>query len=319
MQVQDFNEKVIELHPDVLDFSRLETLQVNVGNRCNQVCRHCHINAGPSGDKMMGKGVMIKILDILSAHPNLILDITGGAPELNKHFRFLVEGAAKIVSRVMVRTNLSVFFEDGMEGLPEFYKENNVVVISSMPCYLQENVDEQRGDGVYNKSIEGLKKLNQMGFGDTLELNLVYNPGGAYLPPRQQCLETDYKKYMKENFGIAFSNLFTIVNAPLGRFKKLLDSKGEYESYMRLLAENYNPEAARNIMCRNLVSVDYRGVLYNCDFNQAVDLPIRDGDGKLVTIDELEELVQSGFRIETGHHCYCCTAGSGSSCTGAIA
>jgi len=319
MQVKDFNEKVIELHPDVLDFTRLETLQVNVGDRCNQVCRHCHINAGPAGDKMMGKGVMIKILDVLRGHPGLVLDITGGAPELNKHFRFLVEGAAKIVSRVMVRTNLTVFFEDGMEGLPEFYKENNVVVISSMPCYLQENVDGQRGDGVYNKSIEALKRLNGLGYGDKLELNLVYNPGGAYLPPRQQSLETDYKNYMKETFGITFSNLFTIVNSPLGRFKKLLDSTGEYESYVHLLAENYNPDAARNIMCRNLVSVDYRGVLYNCDFNQVVGLPIRDGAGERMTIEELERLVKTGFRIETGHHCYCCTAGSGSSCTGAIA
>jgi radical SAM/Cys-rich protein len=319
MFVKNFDEKVIEIHPDVLDFAKLETLQVNVGNKCNQDCRHCHLNAGPGGDKMMGRGVMIKILDFLENHPYLILDITGGAPELNKHFKFLVERAAKILSRVMVRTNLTVFFEEGMEGFPEFYREHHVVVIASLPCYLRENVDGQRGGGVYEKSIAALKRLNELGYGDTMELNLVYNPGGAHLPPRQGELEKDYKKYVRENYDIRFNNLFTIVNAPLGRFKRMLDSNGEYEKYMRLLEENYNPTAALNIMCRNLVSVDYRGVLYNCDFNQAVDLPIRDETGRMMIVDDLDVLIREGFRIETGHHCYCCTAGSGSSCTGAIA
>ncbi|NIM15586.1 MAG: radical SAM/Cys-rich domain protein [Candidatus Aminicenantes bacterium] len=317
--VRSFDEKVIEMYPDVLDFGNLETLQVNVGNRCNQVCRHCHLNAGPRGDKMMGKGVMIKIIDFLKAHPHLTLDITGGSPELNKHFRFLVEGTAKIVSRVMVRTNFTVFFEEGMEGLPEFYREHGVVVIGSLPCYLRENVNKQRGEGVYDKSIKALKRLNELGYGDTLELDLVYNPVGVHLPPQQKELEQDYKKYVMENYGIRFNNLFTIVNAPLGRFKTMLDSSGEYEKYMRLLEDSYNPRAALNIMCRNLVSVDYRGVLYNCDFNQVVDLPIRDEHARVMTIDDLEELIGEGFRIETGHHCYCCTAGSGSSCTGAIA
>lgn len=319
MIVKSFDEKVIEMHPDVLDFSGLETLQVNLGNRCNQVCKHCHIEAGPGGDKVMGKDVIDKIIAFLKKQPQLTLDITGGAPELNPHFHSLVERASKIVSRIMVRTNLTVFFEDRMDRLPEFYKKHRVVLISSLPCYLQDNVDSQRGDGTYGRSIRALKKLNELGYGDKLELNLVYNPGGVHLPPKQDSLESDYKKQLEETHGIRFNNLFTIVNAPLGRFKRFLDSGGQYEKYMKLLEDNYNPKAALNIMCRNLVSIDYRGVLFNCDFNQVVDLPISGADGKPFTVDDLEDLVKKGFRIETGHHCYCCTAGAGSSCTGAIA
>jgi len=319
MSVTSFGDKVIEMHPDVLDFAKLETLQVNVGNKCNQVCKHCHIEAGPSGERVMGRPVIEKIIDFLKNYPHIILDITGGAPELNPHFRFLVEKAAKFLDRIMVRTNLTVFFENGQGDLPDFYRTHKVVLISSMPCYLQENVDCQRGDGVYEKSIKALTMLNEIGYGDELELNLVYNPGGAFLPPQQNQLEADYKKYILENYGIRFNHLFTIVNAPLGRFKKFLDSNGQYEIYMQLLEKNYNPQAAMNIMCRSLVSVDYRGELFNCDFNQVVGLPIRNKEDRVMTIAHLEELVQTGFRIETGHHCYCCTAGAGSSCTGAIA
>jgi radical SAM/Cys-rich protein len=318
MYVEDFSEKVVETNPGLLDFAKLETLQINVSNKCNQVCRHCHLIAGPGCDKIMSKGVIVKIIDFLKNHPELILDITGGAPELNPHFRFLVERASAILSRIMVRTNLTVFFEEGMEDIPGFYKNHRIVVIASLPCYLRENVEAQRGTGVYEKSIEALKKLNKLGYGDTLELNLVYNPGGAFLPPNQKDLEEAYKKNIMESHGIRFNNLFTIVNAPLGRFRKSLDANGEYEKYLQLLEKNYNPNTVANIMCRNLVSVDYRGILYNCDFNQVVDLPIKDEAGKIVTIDDLEELIRKGFKIETANHCYCCTAGSGSSCTGAL-
>ena len=318
MFIEDFERRVGKKDPKVLDFGSLTTLQVNVGNTCNQVCRHCHLNAGPGGRKVMSKGVIEKILHFLEGNPDLILDITGGAPELNPHFRYLVEKASRILRRVMVRTNLTVFFEPGQEDLPEFFKAYRVVVISSLPCYLQENVDAQRGAGVYEKSIEALKQLNRLGYGDTLELDLVYNPGGASLPPEQKNLEMGYKKYIRETFGICFNHLFTIANAPLGRFRKILDANQEYEKYLHLLEDNYNPNTVDNIMCRNLVSVDYRGILYNCDFNQAVDLPILDDTGKTVTIDDLDVLMGKGFKIRTSHHCYCCTAGSGSSCTGAL-
>jgi radical SAM/Cys-rich protein len=318
MFVEDFSEKVVETNPDLLDFAKLETLQVNVCNKCNQACQHCHLIAGPGSDKVMSKEVMVKIIDFLKKHPDLTLDITGGAPELNPHFRLLVERASAILSRIMVRTNLTVFFEEGMEDNPQFYKNHRIVVIASLPCYLRENVEAQRGTGVYKKSIKALKKLNQLGYGDTLELNLVYNPGGAFLPPNQKDLEEAYKKNIMESHGVRFNNLFTIVNAPLGRFRKSLDANGEYEKYLELLEKNYNPNTVANIMCRNLVSVDYRGILYNCDFNQVVDLPIKDEAGKTVTIDDMEELIRKGFKIETANHCYCCTAGSGSSCTGAL-
>jgi radical SAM/Cys-rich protein len=319
MFVEDFSEKVVETNPDLLDFAKLETLQVNISNKCNQACQHCHLIAGPESSKVMSKEVMKKIIDFLKKHPDLTLDITGGAPELNPHFRFLVEKASAILSRIMVRTNLTVFFEEGMEDIPEFYKTHRIVVIASLPCYLRENVEAQRGTGVYEKSIKALKKLNKLGYGDTLELNLVYNPGGAFLPPNQKDLEEAYKKNIMESHGVRFNNLFTIVNAPLGRFRKSLDANGEYEKYLELLEKNYNPNTVVNIMCRNLVSVDYRGILYNCDFNQVVDLPIKDQVGKTVTIDDMEELIRKGFKIETANHCYCCTAGSGSSCTGALA
>jgi radical SAM/Cys-rich protein len=318
MYFEDFSEKVVETNPDLLDFAKLETLQVNVSNKCNQACHHCHLIAGPGSEKVMSKEVIVKIIDFLKKHPDLTLDITGGAPELNPHFRFLVERASAILSRIMVRTNLTVFFEEGLEDIPGFYKTHRIVVIASLPCYLRENVEAQRGIGVYEKSIKALKKLNKLGYGDTLELNLVYNPGGAFLPPDQKDLKEAYKKNIMESHDVRFNNLFTIVNAPLGRFRKSLDANGEYEKYLELLEKNYNPNTVANIMCRNLVSVDYRGILYNCDFNQVVDLPIKDQAGKTVTIDDLEELIRKGFKIETANHCYCCTAGSGSSCTGAL-
>jgi len=316
--VVDFKEKVQDVNPEFLQFDKLQTLQVNLGNMCNQQCTHCHLQAGPKGDKIMSRETMERIIHFLKNHEGLILDITGGSPELNPNFKFFVESTHPHISRLMVRTNLTVLLEEGMEWIPEWYKEHGVVIIGSLPCYTKENVDKQRGNGVFKKSIEALNKLNTLGYGNSFELDLVYNPGGDFLPDAQQVLEKAYKKQLSENYGVGFNNLFTITNAPLGRFRNYLVANGKLEQYMQLLADNFNPQAAANIMCRTLISVDYQGFLYNCDFNQVLELPIKNEAGKIMTIDDIEA-IQKGDEIVTAEHCYCCTAGSGSSCTGALA
>ena len=266
----------------------------------------------------MRKKVMKKIVNFIQGHKGIVLDLTGGSPELNPNFKFLISETYGLVSRVMVRTNLTVFLEKGMDSIPRWYRDHGVVVIASMPCYTEENVRKQRGDGVFEKSIKALKKLNELGYGKSLELDLVYNPGADFLPASQRQLEMDYKKQLSENYGIIFNNLFTLTNAPLGRFGRYLKANGRLEQYIKLLMDNFNPDAARNIMCRTLISVDWQGILYNCDFNQAAGLPIRDRSGKIVEIDNVQEAIQSGKDIVTSEHCYCCTAGAGSSCTGAL-
>ena len=316
--IVDFKDKVENVNPAFLQFDNLQVLQVNVGNMCNQQCEHCHIGAGPSGDKVMSKEIMEKIVHFLQIHKGLILDITGGSPELNPNFKYFVESAREHVLRLMVRTNLTVLLEKGMEWMPQWYKDQGIIVVGSLPCYTKENVDKQRGNGVFEKSIKALKILNRLGYGDFLELNLVYNPGGDFLPGAQAELQKEYKKQLSENYSIRFNNLFTLTNAPLGRFRNYLIANGKLEQYMHLLSDNFNPEAAANIMCRTLISVDYRGVLYNCDFNQVLELPIKNEEGKIMTIDDLEN-IQSGKEIITDEHCYCCTAGAGSSCTGTLA
>jgi radical SAM/Cys-rich protein len=219
----------------------------------------------------------------------------------------------------MVRTNLTVFFEPGLDWVPRWYRDHCALVIGSLPCYTQENVDKQRGPGVFHKSIKAIRLLNDLGYGrqENLELNLVYNPGGDFLPGPQQELEADYKKQLRR-YGICFNRLYTITNAPIGRFRQYLEANGRLEHYLRLLVENFNPTAAQNIMCRNLVSVDYTGILYNCDFNQALGLPVIDAAGNTVAIDQLEDVLSEGLEIITGEHCFCCTAGAGSSCTGSL-
>jgi radical SAM/Cys-rich protein len=316
--VADFKTIVGNTRAALLRLDRLATLQVNLGNRCNQKCTHCHVMAGPEGTKVMPRSVMLKIADFLKKYPALIVDITGGCPELNPDFMFLVENTHQYCSRMMIRTNLTIFFEESLEWLAEWYKDHNVVLVGSLPCYTQENVDKQRGHNVFQKSIKAIQMLNRLGYGinPNLELDLVYNPGGDFLPGSQQQLEADYKRELFENFGIRFSRLFTIVNAPIGRFRKYLEANGTLEKYMELLCRNFNPEAAANIMCRTLISVDYRGILYNCDFNQALDLPIRDSWGRPVSVDNIKNIMVDGCEILTGPHCYCCTAGAGSSCTG---
>jgi len=268
----------------------------------------------------MPRAIMQKIIYFLRNHPGLCIDITGGCPELNPNFKFLVDNTCELTSQLMVRTNLTVFLEPGLEWVPKWYSEHEVVLVASLPCYTETNVDKQRGQGVFEKSIVALRMLNELGYGceEALELDLAYNPGGAFLPGPQEQLEVAYKRELNERYGIRFNRLFTLTNAPLGRFRRQLTANGQFEQYLQLLAENFSPDAAQNIMCRNLISVDYRGVLYNCDFNQALEIPIIDPAGKSVTIEQLEDILSHGPGIITGEHCFCCTAGTGSSCTGSL-
>jgi len=317
--VAAFKERLRELDPMYVTFEGLQTLQVNLGNLCNLSCAHCHVNASPAGNLIMGSEVMDKIVGFLSRRPCITLDITGGCPEMNPHFRALVEGTWGFSPRRMVRSNLAILTEPGMEWLPAFYRDQELVVIASLPCYLEENVERQRGPGVFARSIEALRTLNELGYGDTLELNLVYNPGGPFIPGSQRELEEAYKAELLLRHGIRFNNLYTIANAPIGRFREHLEATGTYERYLTTLATRFNPDTAPTIMCRSLISVDWQGVLYNCDFNQATGLPITGNDGTLLTIDDLDEAATTGTELFLAQHCYCCTAGEGSSCTGALA
>lgn len=318
--IADFKEALINIDPELPQFGDLLTLQVNLGNKCNQRCVHCHVQAGPNGDKMMPRAVMERIIGFLENHRGLRVDITGGCPELNTDFRFFVENVRTLASRLMVRTNLTAFMEPGLDWVPRWYKRHRVVLMASLPCYTQKNVDHQRGPSVFERSVAALKILNQMGYGqdEGLELNLVYNPGGDFLPGPQEQLEADYKRELGKNFGIRFNKLFAMTNAPIGRFKESLETNGRLVPYLRLLVENFNPAAAENLMCRSLISVDYRGLVYNCDFNQALDLPVADSKGEPVTIERLDDVLSGGLEILTAEHCFCCTAGAGSSCTGSL-
>jgi radical SAM/Cys-rich protein len=320
MKQDKFRERIAQIDLQMLHLQELTTLQVNLGNRCNQRCAHCHVEAGPHGRKVMLPTVMEKIFDFLAGHNGLCIDVTGGCPELNPDFAFFVERVHRLCSRLMVRTNLTVFFESGLEWVPAWYSEHGVVLVASLPCYTPQNVDAQRGAGVFARSIEAIHVLNALGYGRGrgLELNLVHNPGTDALPAPQQELEADYKRRLRSEYSIEFDKLFTMTNAPIGRFRRYLAENGQLEKYLQLLAENFNVAAAEGIMCRSLLSVDYRGVLYNCDFNQAINMPIHDKCGRPVTIEQFDEVLAGGIDIVTGDHCFCCTAGAGSSCTGSL-
>jgi len=313
-----FKERLQKIDPDFACFEQLQTLQVNLGNLCNMRCAHCHIGASPTGRKVMGRPVIDKVAETLERMPGITLDITGGCPEMNPEFRRLVEATAGHSPRRIVRSNLTILTESGFEWLPEFFREQRLVVTASLPCYLEENVDRQRGDGAHARSLAALRRLNALGYGGELELNLVYNPGSDFVPGSQQDLEAAYRKELSEKYGIRFNHLYTITNAPIGRFREYLESRGIYERYLQLLATRFNPEAARNIMCRTLISVDWKGFIYNCDFNQAIGKPITGGDGEILKIEDLESAARSGKELALSEHCYCCTAGEGSSCTGAL-
>ena len=313
-----FKETIRKSNPDILRFDTLKTLQVNLGNICNQYCEHCHIAAGPAGSNVMNKDIIEKIILFLRSNKGLILDITGGCPELTPHFRYLIEETRSLVSRLIVRTNLTILTQKGMEWIPEWCRDHQVVIMASLPCFTESNVNRQRGNGVFQKSISALSRLNELGYGNSLELNLVYNPSVNFLPGPQEELEKDYRSQLFEHHHIRFNHLFTIVNAPIGRFKNYLETNRRAGEYLKLLADNFNPDTIANLMCRTLVNVDWQGILYNCDFNQALGLPMRNGTGEIIEIDHIGDAIEKGPEIVIGNHCYCCTAGAGSSCTGEL-
>jgi radical SAM/Cys-rich protein len=298
------------------------TLQVNVGKLCNQACHHCHVDAGPKRTEIMGLGIARRVLEVAAKSASIAtVDLTGGAPELNPNFAMLVEGARAIGRDVIVRCNLTVLFERGMEGLAEFYRRNRVELICSLPCYTAENVERQRGRGVFEKSIEALRLLNAAGYGKggDLSLSLVYNPVGAVLPPAQAELEGSYREELGSHFGVSFDHLITITNMPIARFAHQLEQWGKFGEYMSLLVNHFNPATVDGLMCRRLVSVGYDGTLYDCDFNQMLAMPLLAG-GRALTIREVGDLAEFNRRpIAVGSHCFGCSAGAGSSCGGALA
>lgn len=301
---------------------KLETLQINVGYRCNQQCVHCHVNAGPNRKEAMAEETIEHILSFLSASKIKTLDITGGAPELNLHFRKLVTRARELNVHVIDRCNLTILQEPGQENLAEFLANMHVEIIASLPCYREENVDGQRGKGVFATSIQVIQHLNTIGYGlhdDGLQLNLVYNPTGPYLPPAQDQLEKDYKRELYNHYGIHFNHLYTLTNMPIQRFGSMLISKGLFTEYMQTLKQSYKQDNLNTVMCRTLVSVDWQGYVYDCDFNQMLKLPIQVNKKPRTHIADLINIDLADNPIMIADHCYGCTAGQGSSCGGALA
>jgi len=303
-----------------LSSGKVEILQINIGKMCNQTCTHCHVDAGPDRKEIMTKETMLIILEKLSGTDIKTIDITGGAPEMNPDFRWFVTELKNLDLRIIVRCNLTIILSNPKYyDLPEFYKENNIEVISSLPCYHKSNTDKQRGAGVFEKSIKALKMLNEIGYGISgtgLMLNLVYNPVGAILPSSQITLENEYKKVLFENHRILFNSLYTITNMPVSRFLEYLIDSGNYESYMEKLIDCFNPAAAENVMCTKTVSVGWDGYLYDCDFNQMLEIKVM--NSKKGHIKDFDLTYLDSREIITGQHCFGCTAGSGSSCGGAV-
>ncbi|MBL4567889.1 MAG: arsenosugar biosynthesis radical SAM protein ArsS [Porticoccus sp.] len=325
----------------------LTTLQVNLGYLCNLSCTHCHVNAGPKRTELMDLATIELVLAVLRQKNITVLDLTGGAPEMNPHFRYLVAEASKLGVEVIDRCNLTILLEPGYEGLVQFFTDHKVTVVASLPCYSEKNVSEQRGKGVFELSLDALKILNDKGYGieSSLPLNLVYNPNGAFLPPEQHQLEQEYKLRLSTDFGIEFNQLYTITNMPISRFGAVLLAKGEYDQYMNLLKDNFSPPNLETLMCLNTVSVDWQGNLYDCDFNQMLKIPLvslrdekewsgviaSDGDNFSQTQNSFNDGIKIkrhirdllaedmfGQSIAIGDHCYGCTAGQGSSCGGAL-
>ena len=300
---------------------RVATLQVNLGYKCNQSCVHCHVNAGPTRTEMMDGATIDLVLAFLEAQEVDTLDMTGGAPELNPGFRRLVVEARRLGVKVMDRCNLTILSEPNQDGLAAFLAEQRVEVVASLPCYTEELVDRQRGKGVYERSIAGIRTLNALGYatpGTGLVLDLVYNPQGPNLPPPQQALEADYKRVLGENFGIRFNRLYTLANMPIQRFGSMLISKGKFNEYMNLLRASHSEQNLDEVMCRSLVSVDYQGYLYDCDFNQMLGLPLKVEGRPRTHLRDVLGTDLGGNPIVVREHCYGCTAGQGSSCGGAL-
>ncbi len=316
-----FQQKLEQTHLYPLKALQVEIFQVNMGKMCNQVCRHCHVDAGPDRKEIMTYETMQQCLDVLKNNPQLkTIDLTGGAPEMNPNFRWFVEEIKKLDRHIVVRCNLTIILANKKyHDLPQFYKQHNLEIVSSLPFYTQDRTDRQRGDGVFDQSIHALQMLNEVGYGkenNNLTLNLVYNPAGAFLPPDQQSLENEFKQQLAQKFGIAFNNLFVITNMPISRFLDYLLTSGNYENYMEKLVDAYNPVAAPNVMCRNTISVGWDGFLYDCDFNQMLELKVNCNNKHILNFNSND---LNNREIVVGQHCYGCTAGSGSSCGGAVA
>ena len=303
-------------HP--LTRAPLQELQVNLGYLCNQACEHCHIEAGPKRKEIMTWKTMEKILGWVRRHGIRKADLTGGAPEMNPRFRAFVDRLLEAGAAVTVRCNLTVLLEPGQEDLADWYARRDIRLVCSLPCYTEENVDRQRGRGAFGKSIEGLRRLNRHGFGREpgKRLDLVYNPGGPFLPPPQSALEADYRRRLREDHGVVFNNLLTLTNLPINRFGHFLERTGQLDAYRRLLADSFNPDTLEPVMCRHLVSVDWRGRVYDCDFNQILGIPC--GASGLRPLWEIDPGGLEGAPVAVGPHCFGCTAGAGSSCGGAL-
>jgi len=304
-------------HGLTLRRAALQTLQVNVGRKCNQACRHCHVDAAPWRTEMMDGTTATRIGEWIRTHRPAVVDITGGAPELSEFFRFLVETARQSGAEVIDRNNLTIIEEKEYAWLPQYLADNRVQIIASLPCYSADNVNKQRGNGVFEKSIRALRKLNAVGYGIRLPLHLVYNPLGPRLPPRQQELEADYKDVLEREFGIVFNQLYVLTNQPIARFADDLRKQNKWDEYLELLANSFNPSTVDALMCRTTLSVGYRGEVYDCDFNQMLDMQMQNG-APLHLWDITPEYLD-GRPVLTGSHCLACTAGCGSSCTGALA
>lgn len=310
-----FDEKLAAYRLD-LKRGPLHTLQISVGRKCNQTCRHCHVDAGPWRTEMMSAEVALRVGEWIETHRPAVVDITGGAPELSDRFRYFVETARDCGCHVIDRNNLTIIETAAYAWLPEYLAAHEVEIVASLPCYLGENVDSQRGDGVFEKSIRALKKLNAVGYGTRLPLNLVYNPLGPKLPPPQTKLEADYKRELRRRYGIEFNGLFTITNQPIARFAEDLRQHGQWDEYLVLLANSFNPATVENLMCRSTLSVGWLGEIFDCDFNQMLGMRIR--NGKPLFLWDVTPKLLEGRAIQTGVHCLACAAGCGSSCEGAL-
>jgi radical SAM/Cys-rich protein len=330
--MQDTRPLLLETDFPQIHRDSLTILQVNLGYLCNLSCTHCHVNAGPTRTELMNIENINLILEVIKVRDIGLLDLTGGAPEMNPHFRYLVVEASKLGVEIIDRCNLTILEEPGYEDLGQFLADNKVTVVASLPCYQEENVNQQRGKGVFAHSISALQKLNKLGYGYELELNLVYNPSGAFLPPPQQALEQDYKQHLDQQFGVMFNKLFTITNMPISRFGAVLLAKNGFVNYMQLLKGSFTADNLSGLMCRTTVSVDWQGNLYDCDFNQMLELPLLTAveNNQVIASDainsgtrqrHLRDLLSMDFKgnnIAIGEHCYGCTAGQGSSCGGSL-
>ncbi len=316
--METFCEKIGKTCSGKLTAQDIRVIQVNVGLKCNQSCTHCHLDASPQRTEMMSEETMNHILRTAAECDRPLIDITGGAPEMNAMLKSFIKNSRALACPVQVRTNLSILTKPDYSDFAEFYAQNDVSLVGSLPCYLEENVDAQRGTGAYSSSIKAIKQLNRLGYGPGgRTLDLVYNPAGPSLPPDQANLEKDYRKQLKERFGIEFSHLLTITNVPIGRFLRKLEHENGLDSYRRLLFDSFNPQTVESLMCRHQISVGWDGRMYDCDFNLALGMPVNHGAPGLISDFDFDKTVHR--QIVTAEHCYACTAGAGSSCGGALA